>query len=356
MRNNRKLMFGFALVAALIVGFIIGLFIEYPKIDNSQLSGTIGRVSNYRNTKATEADIELKNDLLTDTILQKNMSAYMSFYYSKSLEFAKTISFATEQAKAEEAFAAQHATQIDELEQYGAFLENSREDLLLASVVSQSVEESSPELLRNAIAQANNIIAQMNHRNSTVIAFIEELDAYLQKTGSDANEDLSRAHDLLVYNQITASLATSDKVMMKYFDKKQLYAKDVQSTPVDVKSSMVKDLENLSMFYDTEKLGGIGAFDAEKLGITTGGFDAEKLASFWDVEQLGVIMFDAEQLGVFVADTEKLGFHDTEKLGTGFTDAEILGVGHSFPVFDSEKLGSLPFLDAENLGWGTPRP
>ena len=343
MKNNSKLMFGFAMVAALIVGFIIGLFIEYPKIDNDQLRGTIGRVSNYRNTKATEADIELKNDLLTDTILQKTMSAYMSFYYSKSLEFAKTISFATEQAKAEEAFAAQYATQIEELEQYGAFLENSRQDLLLGTVVSQSVEESSPELLRNAIAQANNIIAQMNHRNSAVIAFIEGLDAYIQKTGSSSNVDLSRAHDLLVYNQITASVATRDKVMMKYFDKKQLFAKDVQSTPADVKGSMIKDLENLSKNFDAEKLGGIGAFDAEKLGLYIGGFDAEKLA-FWDVEKLGgIIAFDAEKLGVSFFDAEKLGMInlDAEKLGTGFTDAEKLGAGHGIPIFESASLGAV---------------
>ena len=73
MKANSKLMVGFAIVAALIVGFLIGLVVDIPKIDNEQLSGTIGKVTNYRNAKATEADIELKNDLLTNVDLQKSM-------------------------------------------------------------------------------------------------------------------------------------------------------------------------------------------------------------------------------------------------------------------------------------------
>jgi len=44
MKTNSKLMIGFAIVAALVVGFLIGLFVEYPKVDPDQLSGTIGRV------------------------------------------------------------------------------------------------------------------------------------------------------------------------------------------------------------------------------------------------------------------------------------------------------------------------
>ena len=326
MKKNRKLMMALAIVAALIVGFFIGLFIEYPNVNNDELSGTIGRVSNYRNAKATEADIELRNDLLTDTIMQKSVSNYMGFYYAKSLEFAKTSAFAVEQAKTDEAFAAQNATQIEALGKYVTFLQTSRKDLLMATLVCQSVEESTPEMLRNAITQANNIIAQMNHRNATVISFIESLDAYILKTGRAANENLNRAHDLLVFNQIGSSLATRDKVMMKYFDKKQLFAKDIQTTPTDVKGSMIKDLETLHAINaaaDMEKL----MCDKETLGFGNsfgnGLLDIEKLGGFYDSEKLG--LHDTEKLGFL--DTEKLGFLDTEKLaGIAAFDSEQLGI------------------------------
>jgi hypothetical protein len=335
MKTNSKLIVGFAIVASLIVGFLFGLFIEYPKIDNDQLSGTIGRVNNYRNTKATDADIELKNDLLTNEDLRKSMGTYMGFYYAKSLEFGNTITYAIEMARSEEAFATQHANQIETMEHYAAYLENSRKDLLMATLVCQSVEKSTPEMLRNSIAQANNTIAQMNHRNSSVITFIEVLDAYITTTGTSSNESLNQAHDLLVFNQISASMATRDKIMLKYLDKKQLFAKDIQTAPTDIKSGLIKDMEKLNVTYYA---------DMEKLGKYN---DMEKLGKYNDIEKLGsTFALDSEKLGIFF-DSEKLGtgYTDTEKLGAIFTDAEKLGA-----IFtDAEKLG-LRFTDAEKLG------
>lgn len=327
MKSKSKLIYALAIIGTFVVGFLAGLFIEYPKMNNDQLSGTIGRVSNYRNTKVTEADIELRSDMLTDTIMQKSVGNYMSFYYAKSLEFIKTIAFAVSQAKDDETFAAENATQIEAMEKYAAFLETSRKDLLMATLVCHSVEESSPEMLRNAIAQANNIIAQMNHRNSTVVAFIESLDAYILKTGRAANENLNRAHDLLVFNQIGSSLATKDKVMLKYLDKKQLFAKDTKTTPTDVKGSMIKDMETLNAIYWS---------DMEKLGF----LDKEALGQFMDNEKLGLVYTDMEVLSA-------LPFFDAEKLGTGFTDVERLGGQPLF--FDTEKLGV--FFDSEKLGF-----
>ena len=235
----------------------------------------------------------------------------------------------------------------------------------MATLVCQSVEASSPEMLRNAIAQANNIIAQMNHRNSTVISFIESLDAYILKTGRAANENLNRAHDLLVYNQIGSSVVTKDKVLMKYFNKKQLFAKETKSTPVDIKGSMIKDLETLNTVYytDMEKL---GFCDKENLGLKS---DTDELGLFMindneklgfviaDMEILGsIIAFDAEKLGAGYTDKEKLGtgFTDTEKLSVNFTDTEKLGMAYQdiekLGIFDAEKLGDIELLDVEKLG------
>lgn len=365
MKKNSKLLMALAIVATFIVGLLLGLFIEYPKVNQDEISGTIGKVSNYRNSKATEADIELQNDLKTDKKMQQSVSTYMTFYYTKSIEFGKTIVFAVEQAKADKAFAEKHVAQIEAVEKYAEFLAATRKDLLMATLVCQSVEASSPEMLRNAIAQANNIIAQMNHRNSTVISFIESLDAYILKTGRAANENLNRAHDLLVYNQIGSSVVTKDKVLMKYFNKKQLFAKETKITPVDIKGSMIKDLETLNTVYytDMEKL---GFCDKENLGLKS---DTDELGLFMindneklgfviaDMEILGsIIAFDAEKLGAGYTDKEKLGtgFTDTEKLSVNFTDTEKLGMAYQdiekLGIFDAEKLGDIELLDVEKLG------
>lgn len=349
MKTKSKLLVGFAIAAALIVGFLTGLLVEYPIVDNDELSGTIGRISNYRNTKVSEADIELRNELLSDTILQKTVKTYMSFYYGKSLAFANTISFAVDQAKTDQAFAAEHSAQIEAMRQFGVFLETSRKDFLMAALVCDMADDTSPDVLRNTITQAYNLIAQMNHQNSMVLSFIKSLESHIRKTGNNANDGLNRAHDLLVINQISASAATSDKAMLKYFDKKQLFTSDIQLTPTDVKGSMVKDMTMLNEVYpaDMEKLllaanEKLGLKDSEKLGF----MDGEKLGMFLDNEKLGLVN-DVEMLGMGFFDAEKLGgiiCLDAEKLGAGFTDTEKLGAGFT----DSEKLGT-GFTDAEAL-------
>jgi hypothetical protein len=333
MKSKRNVITALVIVLTFAVGYLTGLLVEYPKIGRENVSGTIGRVSNYRNIKTTEADIELKNDLVTDKDFQKAMRAYMSFNYSKSIEFAQTIAFAIEQAKAVPALTVLPEMQ-ESLVKYVQFLEESRKDLLQAVIACQFVDELSPVELRNTMDQANNIIARMNQANALIVELIDQLDEFILKNGSSAYPELNRAHDLLVYNQLGSSIINKDKSLIQYFSKKNLYAKDVQSKPVDVKTVINGDME---------KLNGMTFFDFEKLGM----WDNEKLSGSWDKEKLGAVEMDVEVLGGFF-DSEKLGavYFDSEKLGA-FNDSEKLG---AIGAFDAEKLGGITVLDAEKLG------
>ena len=341
MKKKNNLLIALGIIAALTIGFLIGISVNYPRLNNHEISGTIGKVKNYRNTKATEADIELKNDLLADSVMLHSVKNFMNFYYVRALELGKNIDFAVAEANKNEAFKNKNASEITALENYGKFLGAARKDLLVAVAACRSAAGADPAFLRNAIAQANNMVAQMNYRNSAVLNFITSLDSFIQETGAGKNAGLNKAHDLLVYNEVASSLVLKDKAVLKFFDKKKLYSKDLATAPVNIAENIQNDMEQLRLkdteqlnFLDAEKLGALSEWinDAEKLGL--GIFDAEKLGSFRDTEQLGgITFFDTEKLGV--------GFFDTEKLGAGFTDAENLG------AWDSEKLG---FLDNEQLG------
>ncbi|MDX9880997.1 MAG: hypothetical protein RBS73_02960, partial [Prolixibacteraceae bacterium] len=94
MKKSKNLFVIFGIIAALVAGFLIGISVEYPRLNNDELSGTIGKVSNYRNTKVTEADIELKNDLLADSVMRHSVKNFMNFYYVRALELGKNIDFA----------------------------------------------------------------------------------------------------------------------------------------------------------------------------------------------------------------------------------------------------------------------
>jgi len=344
MKKKTKLMNALAFVLTFVIGLLIGLFVDYPQVNDSEFAGTIGKVNNYRNVKATEADIKLKNDLVANKEMQKSMDNYLTFYYTQSVEFGKTIEFAVEQAKAVEPFNANYESQISAVENYGKFLEETRKELLLSSKVCNSLDVSSPLMMRNAIARANNIISQMSYRNSTLINFIDTLGAFIEVSGASSYPGLNKAHSLLLYNQVGTSLATNNKALLKYFDKKKLYTSNIESPTTNIKEVVFKDIEELNLI--------LIAADREKLGVIFS--DQEKLSMMSnDQEMLGTIIWprclfnDAEKLGsVFQFDTERLGLiNDAEKLGTGFSDTEKLG-----RIMDSEKLGLVIMFDAENLG------
>ncbi|HBL75672.1 MAG: hypothetical protein A2W90_17240 [Bacteroidetes bacterium GWF2_42_66] len=325
MKKRNNLFIAFSLLAALAIGFLIGISVEYPRMNKNELSGTIGKVNNYRNTTATEADIELKNELLADTMMLNSVKNYINFYYVRAIEFGKNIDFAVQEANANEILKNEGKQQISALECYGKFLGTARKNLLLAVVACQSAEEADPVLLRNSIARANNIIAQMSYRNNVVLDFITGLDSFIQEKGIESNTGLNKAHDLLTYNEISSSLILKDKVLLKYFDKKKLYSNDLKSSgPINFKENIERDMESLGIF-DSEKLGVIEINDVEKLGVVA---DAEELgqAMLFDSEKLGTRIMDTEKLGYVAFDAEKLGTLDAEKLNTGFWDAEKLGI------------------------------
>lgn len=376
--KRTNLLIVFAVILSLIIGFVIGISVDYPSVGENGLSGTIGKVKNYRNTKATEADIELKDELLSDTTLLNSVRNYMTFHYLRAVKLGENIDFAVKEAVATEEFRNQNAGLIAALEDYSKLLSTARKNLLMTTVVCKSAGEASPALLRQSILEANNLIAQIKYGNKTVLGFVNKLDAFIQEKGPGSYPQLNKAHDLLMLNEIGSSLLTRDKALLKFFDKKKLYSRDLKSQGSDIRQTVLRDLETLSLqaldqeklgiadaeklgAWDQEKLGllnaekldGIGALDAEKLGV----FDSEKLAviEIADSEKLGLFGFlDAEKLGLLViGDAESLGFLDQEKLG--LKNKEELGVVHDAEklgvIFDSEKLGG-GFWDSEKLGGG----
>ena len=69
MKKRNGLLLTLAVIASLAIGFLIGIMVDIPKTDNTQVVGTIGKIQNYKNVKITEQDIQLKNELLADYVL-----------------------------------------------------------------------------------------------------------------------------------------------------------------------------------------------------------------------------------------------------------------------------------------------
>ncbi len=361
MKKNSKLLIVAGMVFAMIIGYLIGILVDYPNVDKNSVAGTISKINNYRNSQLAPNEVELKNELVSDTAQLKKMRKFLSFHYYNVLKTQEEIKSALDIVNAESGFKAKNENVIKSLESYNKYLSSARTDLLLALSALTNPKETDPSALRDLINQTNNVIAQCNYRNRGVGEMIDALSEYVKGDKSGKTDELKRIHDILMLNQINVAVLTGNKSNLKDFENKP-FLSDSEKLQIFDKESfnrlLINDMEKLS-FMDLEKLGiedaeKLGTLDKEKLGVT----DAEKIEAF-DKEKLGFIITDAElqasysdkeDLGIYqdkdnlnliyIHDKEKLGLvNDKEKLNhVVIEDAEKF---NSFGIYDSEALGSL---------------
>ncbi len=341
MRKHRNLLIGIGIIASLVTGFLIGLSVDAPRLNKRSVSGTIGKVSNYRNNRVSEADILLKNDLVTDSSKLKSLQGYFNFYYIGALKMNTDVDFAVKEATAIESFQSRNKSLTEGLEDYGKFLLSARTNMLLTLAACKSIKESDPIILRNTINQGRNVVAQINYRDRIVLEFVDALSTFIKSNKPGQYPGLEKAHDLLMANEVFTAMIARNKAVLKYLDKTAMFS---------------KSQENLNS-YDQQKLRGMIRQDMERLGSLRIN-DSEKLNA-GDTEKLGLefTYSDAQKLGSIASDAEKLGtalFNDTEKLRCdieklGSMDAEKLG-GYQLFTPDAERLGRLQrYTDAEKL-------
>ena len=284
----------FVIVSAFVTGLILGMAVRHPLLDDQSVSGTIGIMKNYRNTKPCEADIQLKNDLIADPALLKSVKNYMNFFYLRAIELGKNIDFAVKEANAIDAFKTKNAQRITALENHGKFLGAARKDLLLAVAACRSIKETHPVFLRNSIVRANKMIARMMYGNSQIVNFIVALGDFSRETGADHFPGLKKALDLLTYHEVIFSLVLKDQPLIKFFEKRNLSCSELKA-PVknDFDGTVKQDIETLGL-KDIEKL---EVYEAAK--IEDQFFDNEKPGSSGDEDAVPDHIFSLEDVQVF---------------------------------------------------------
>ena len=322
MKTKSKLFIALGVFFALVVGFLIGISVDYPKVSNKDVAGTITKINNYRNSQIMKSDIQIKNELISDTTKLKTIQKILNYYYLSAVKMSADVQLTLKETNSIESFKANYKEQISKLENYEKFLSSARTDLLLAISACNKPDESDSQVLKELLNQANNVIAQMNYKNRIVLEFIDNLVAFTETNKKDVTQELRNAHDLLFLNELNAAILTADRALLKSMDKKVL----------------LTDLHNL-VLMDTESLKGLIATDVDKLGDEFN-LDSDKLGFFGDNEKMDWNwVMDSEKLNMgFVPDSEKLNGvpFDAEKLyAPAQMDAEKLG------VCDAEKLSAL---------------
>ena len=361
-KKNRSLLI-LTIAVSLVVGFLTGMLVDFPKTDNTQLSGTIGRVQNYKNVKVTEKDIELKNDLVSDTVMLKALSAWFNYYYVSAVSQGDKIRYALDQIQPLETYKEYAGVVLSDVAGYRTFLGNARTNLLLAVAMVKDPGEIHPVLLRNTIVEANNVISRMSHRKQSVLDLIDNMGSYLEAQGTDPDGTLAGVHTVLTMDQLANAMALNDKMVIQYFQKKKLFTDEIQgSFGLNLKEIVVEDLSRLNAINDQSALNLLIILDQDNIGSSQIVSDAaligqqfllnETALQFYcsNMSELGYInkssstlenMQDLALGGVmFIMDA-------TGELGGFFNMENLKGTGS----FDKANLGSVGFFNAQQLGF-----
>lgn len=320
MKKNRYLTF-LVPILTLIVGFLAGLLVNFPPTDESELTGTVGKINNYRNVKITENDLLLRNELLGDDELAGQLKNYFSLHFLNTADLTEKVKSAVDASRSAGDFNRLYGKEVNDLEQLGLFLGEARKDLLLVLSTLEDLPEIDQQSMGLLINNAVNALAQVNFREQKVLAFVDAAGAFLDEKGEVNFPELLRAHDLLLLGQVRSALLSDDNLKLRVLDGKSLLSRG---------DSL------LSQFSpEGDQLRKLALTDMQGLGDLVS--DKEKVLACLDVELLGILSKPGP-LGI-VMDRDKLGI--MSKPGS-------LGI-----VMDRDRLSD--FLNKSALGISTDR-
>ena len=341
MKKKNGSLFILIIVISLVVGFLTGTLVDFPKTDNIQLSGTIGRIQNYKNVKVTEEDIELKNDLVSDTVMLNALSAWFNYYYVSAVSQGDKIRYALDQIEPLEPYKEYAGVVLSDVAGYRTFLENARTNLLLAVAMVKDPGEIHPVLLRNTIVQANNVISRMSHRKQSVLDLIDNMGSYLEAQGTDPDGTLAGVHTVLTMDQLANAMALNDKMVIQYFQKKKLFTDEIQgSFGVDLKQIVVEDLSRLNVFYaDQTALNLLVILGDQSVGAN--------MPIIRDVSLIGSqFLLNETALQYFCSSMGELGYVNSSNTLQNMQDLSLGGI-----MFIMDAAGELGgFYDKNKLG------
>ncbi len=218
MKKNQITQTSLIAMAALFVGFLLGMAFTSITPAGDKLAGTIGRVDRHRNVQITEDDIRLRNEMADNLDMRDQYVDYLNFFYIKALRTSNDVFVAMDKAAAVDAFATTFDEHTQALENYSTYLEVARTDILQAIGALVSIEDDRNRPMIELLNQANNAIHRMRNNSDILLDFMIAINTFMEQQEVFYPE-LADAHDLLALNSIETALVYRNKPLLSFLEK-----------------------------------------------------------------------------------------------------------------------------------------
>jgi len=184
MKTREKSLFVIGLVAALGIGFLIGITVNFPKPDQSELAGTFGKAEKFRKVQMTQKDVELRSELLKDTAQLKSMIQGLVYFSLCSEDVRSNIDLCIFAFKAQGMGSqADDAGKIKAMQDYSDFIANNNKtlnatiSLLTAFFVNDSANQSQD--VEKNLRDFANYMKGLNEKNQVLSQSLSGFDNYM---------------------------------------------------------------------------------------------------------------------------------------------------------------------------------
>jgi hypothetical protein len=319
MKSKTKLLLVVGIVVALFAGYMIGILVKFPPIENSKFAGTFGKAEKFHKVQMTEKDIQLRTELTKDTAQLGSMIKGLAYFSVFTQDVCTTIdmSLVTFKAKGVGTEAAQSHS-IQALQEYADFIRNNNKNLndLISMLTgfytnkptdqSQDVERS----LRDFIAYVNNL----SEKNAQLVEELKSIDQSVlaNKTLLERQDEMTQVksiRDQILTKgiQLASILGSKDQVgNMISFALTSQNQYSVIASKDDVKSTLNKDHLNLFNGQQTVNSIIIGSSGSAVSNISVSSVAALLL---YDRQDMKFWAGNKEQLSVIAANHDLNSFN-----------------------------------------------
>jgi hypothetical protein len=312
MKTKVKLIFAISLIAALFIGFMIGISVEYPNPNKSDLAGTFGKAEKFRKVQMTEKDLQLRSDLVKDTARLRSMIQGL-VYFSLFTEELRTnldmctISFSAQGMGTQ----AGESGKIKVMKDYSDFIRNNNASLnativMLTAFYGKDGGDASQDVERT-LQDFGNYVSNMSKKDSILSQVLVNMDEYLlnsktlQSREAEFRQLKSIRDQLLVKGiQFGGLLGNKGVVVsrMKYAMDSQLKMNSVVSGNVNAFAAN----QNFGILMQKLESSGVQS----KLELQLEGFYNAQISSKLESSNVSAILYDQTSLKFGVVDMQAL--------------------------------------------------
>jgi len=296
-------LFIIGLIAALCIGFLIGISVDYPKTNKSDVAGTFGKVEKYRKVQMTEKDIQLRSELTRDTAKLRTMIQGLTTFsvftdkVSKNIE-ASLIAFKSQGAGSQlgldEKFRA--------LQEYSDFIRNNNESLratimMLAEFYADKTADASVDVEKN-LKDFGAYVNSLDQKNAVLTTALRGMDEFMI-----SNKAL-HAHKA----KLTELKSIRDQLLISGIQLSGLMCSHEQTN--DLLNTLIGSQEQIAVLLGNDQLPFVSSNSGLKI------FSKENLQMFCSTQEIKSLLNNQEAVTglILLYDKSNLQFFSSEKM------------------------------------------